>query len=402
MNRLVSRALRRRAAARWAITLGLALGSTWAGLARADDGGAPPATADGGVEPSSAAPPAVSGPAPAPAATAPPTVSTVPSASAGTSTTAPPSATTGPSRPEAGRPSEETEPVRRRAFDGSVALGGEDPWERRSPILRRHLPELVWDRSYSRFGIADAIVTGLGGATTLAMAIIPPIQANRRTGGIGFDEDARNALRAPGFEGRYLARDSSDVILSLSTTYPFFVDALVSAWWFRGNADVARQMALIDAEAFAITGTLQGITNVLAARERPYGRTCGGETPEDSVDCASAGRYRSFFSGHAAFTFTAAGLICSHHMQLDLLGNKVADISSCVAAYLGAGAAATLRVVGDMHYASDVILGAVVGTSVGLAVPWFHYHGFRAGGRAGGVDFHLVPAPSGASVMGTF
>lgn len=396
MNRLVSRGLRRRAAARWAVTLGLALGSTSAGLARADDAG-PPITPDAGVEPieTGTAAPSPAGP-PAPTTTEPAatTTPTVPSASAGTSTTAPPSATPRPSRPEAARPSEETEPVRRRAFDGSVALGGED--------LRRHLPELVWDRSYSRFGIADAVVTGLGGATTLAMAIIPPIQANRRTGGIGFDEDARNALRAPGFEGRYLARDSSDVILSLSTTYPFFVDALVSAWWFRGNADVARQMALIDAEAFAITGTLQGITNVLAARERPYGRTCGGETPEDSVDCASAGRYRSFFSGHAAFTFTAAGLICSHHMQLDLLGNKVADISSCVAAYLGAGAAATLRVVGDMHYASDVILGAVVGTSVGLAVPWFHYHGFRAGGRAGGVDFHLVPAPSGASVMGTF
>lgn len=235
------------------------------------------------------------------------------------------------------------------------------------------------------------------------MAIIPPIEGNRRSGGILFDEGARDFLRAPSFEGRYVARDSSDVLLSLATTYPFFVDALVSAWWFRGNADVARQMAFIDAEAMAITGTLQGVTNVLAARERPYGRTCGDETPEDSVDCTTTGRYRSFFSGHAAFTFTAAGLICSHHLELDLLGNKFADVASCVSAMLGAGAAATLRVVGDMHYASDVILGAVVGTSVGIGVPWLHYHGFRTGGRVGGVDFHFVPNPSGgASLMGTF
>jgi len=261
----------------------------------------------------------------------------------------------------------------------------------------------VWDRAYARFGVVDAIVTGLGGAATLAMAILPPIEKNRRAGGILFDEDARNALRAPTFEGRYVARDSSDVILSLSTTYPFFVDALISAWWFRGNADVARQMALIDAEALAITGTLQGVTNVLAARERPYGRTCGGETPEDSVDCTMTGRYRSFFSGHAAFTFTAAGLVCSHHLELGLLGNRAADITSCVASFVGAGAAATLRVVGDMHYASDVLLGAVVGTSVGLAVPWLHYHGFRAGGRAGGVEVRLVPSTNGgASLMGTF
>ncbi len=284
--------------------------------------------------------------------------------------------------------------MRRAAFDGSVAVGGEK--------LRAHLPQLVWDPSYARFGLGNYILTGVGGVTTLVMAIVPPIAGNRRVGGILFDESVRNTLRAPSAEGRYIARDASDVLLSLSTTYPFFIDALVTAWWFRGNADVAREMALIDAEAMAVTGTLQGVTNVFAARERPYGRTCGGETPNESIDCTTTGRYRSFFSGHSAFTFTAAGLICSHHMRLDLLGNKAADISTCVAAFLGAGAAATLRVVGDMHYASDITLGAIVGTSVGLVVPWLHYKGFRAGTRAGSVDMSLVPTTNGASLAGTF
>ena len=285
-------------------------------------------------------------------------------------------------------------PIRRAAFDGSVPSGAEE--------LRKHLPELVWDSSYARFGLANYILTGVGGATTLTMAIVPPFAGNRRTGGVLFDEGARSSLRAATSEGRYLARDVSDVFLSLSTTYPFFVDALVSAWWFRGNADVAREMALIDAEAFAITGMLQGITNVVAARERPYGRNCGGELPNDSIDCTTTSRYRSFFSGHSAFTFTAAGLMCSHHMRLDLLGNKAADIATCVAAYLGAGAAATLRVVGDMHYATDVITGALVGTSVGLVVPWMHYKGFRASTRTGQVEMQLVPTGTGASVVGTF
>ena len=285
-------------------------------------------------------------------------------------------------------------PVQRRAFDGSIALGGEQ--------LRKNLPELVWNRSYARFGTANTIVMLLGGATTLATAIIPPIEGNRRFGGVLFDESARNALRAPTPQGRYIARDTSDVFLSLSLTYPFFVDALISAWWFRGNADVARQMSLIDAEALAITGTIQGVTNVLAARERPYGRTCGAETPEDSIDCTTTGRYRSFFSGHAAFAFTAAGLICSHHLYLGLLGNKAADVSTCVASYLGAGLTATLRVVGDNHYATDVITGSLVGTAVGLLVPWFHYKGFRPTAQIGGVDVQLTPAANGASLMGTF
>ncbi len=285
-------------------------------------------------------------------------------------------------------------PVRRAAFDGSVATGAEK--------LRKNLPELVWDRSYARFGIGNLILTGVGGAITLAAAILPPFSSNRRSGGILFDESARSTLRAATFEGRYVARDVSDVFLSLATTYPFFIDALVSAWWFRGNADVARQMALIDAEAFAITGSIQGITNVFAARERPYGRICDGELPGATIDCTTTGRYRSFFSGHAAFSFTAAGLVCSHHLRLDLLGNKAADIGSCIVGYLVAGGAATLRVVGDMHYPSDVITGALVGTTVGLVVPWLHYKGFRAGTRAGGVDMQLVPTGTGASVTGAF
>lgn len=296
-----------------------------------------------------------------------------------------------PSRPP---PDEAAPPVKRQAFDGSVALGGEQ--------LRKNLPELVWSRSYARFGAVNTIVMLLGGATTLATAIVPPIEGNRRYGGVLFDEAARNALRAPTAQGRYIARDTSDVLLSLSLTYPFFVDALVSAWWFRGNADVARQIALIDAEALAITGTLQGVTNVIAARERPYGRTCGAETPEDSIDCTTTGRYRSFFSGHAAFAFTSAGLICSHHLYLGLLGNRAADISTCVASYLGAGAAATLRIVGDNHYATDVLTGSVVGAAVGLLVPWLHYRGFRPTASVGGFDVQLSPATNGASLTGTF
>lgn len=296
--------------------------------------------------------------------------------------------------PPSASPSEPPPPVKRHAFDGSVAVGAER--------LRANLPELVWSRSYARFGAANTIVMLVGGAATLATAIVPPIEGNRRSGGVLFDESARNALRARSAQGRYIARDTSDVFLSLSLTYPFFIDALASAWWFRGNADVARQMALIDAEALAITGTIQGVTNVLAARERPYGRTCGAETPEDSIDCTTTGRYRSFFSGHAAFAFTSAGLICSHHMYLGLLGNRAADISTCVASYLGAGLTATLRIVGDNHYATDVVTGSVVGAAVGLLVPWFHYRGFRATASLGALDLQLSPSTNGASLTGTF
>ncbi len=369
----------------------------------ADDAGAPVAPSAPAVSASALLAPVAPVPTVAPVpsvAPAPvPTVTPADAGAPGAAASSPPRpskpTTEVPPHPSSSEAAEPLPPVQRQAFDGSVAVGGEG--------LRAHLPQLVWDRSYGRFGTADGVITLVGGATTLAMAIVPAFASRRRSGGGVLEEDARAALRAPSSQGRYVARDTSDVFLSLSLTYPFFIDSLISAWWFRGNADVAREMALIDAEAFAITGALQGVTNVIAARERPYGRNCGApDLPSDSIDCTTTGRYRSFFSGHSAFSFTAAGLICSHHMRLDLLGNKVADVLSCVAAELGAVAAASLRVVGDMHYVSDVAVGALVGTTVGFVVPWMHYKGFRASAKTGPVEVTLVPTGTGASLTGAF
>ncbi|MBC7018165.1 hypothetical protein, partial [Salmonella enterica] len=90
-------------------------------------------------------------------------------------------------------------------------------------------------------------------------------------------------LRLPTSEGRYIARDASDVILSLEATWPFFVDALVATWWYRGSPDAAAQMALVDGEALAVVTAIQGVTNTLVSRERPYGRTCGtAELPAET------------------------------------------------------------------------------------------------------------------------
>ena len=75
----------------------------------------------------------------------------------------------------------------------------------------------------------------------------------------------------------------------------------------------------------------------IVSRERPYGQTCGTtDLPSATNDCEGNVRYRSFFSGHSAFTFMAAGLICVHHEKLDLLGGGLPDHIACVTAYAGA------------------------------------------------------------------
>jgi membrane-associated phospholipid phosphatase len=261
---------------------------------------------------------------------------------------------------------------------------------------------ILWNPEWPRFGAADWAITGAGAAIAVAAAIVPP-QSKHVYGGFAFDESARRSLRLPTTEGRYIARDASDVVLSLEATWPFFIDALVTTWWYRGSPDAAAQMALVDGEALAIVTALQGATNTLVSRERPYGKICNTpEQPGQTTDCEGNVRYRSFFSGHTAFTFMAAGLICVHHMELDLL-RGAGDPLACVTAYAGAAATGTLRVMGDMHYVSDVLVGAGIGTLVGLAVPLLHYrHVNLAPGDKHGVDVRLMPVGSGVGLGGTF
>lgn len=265
---------------------------------------------------------------------------------------------------------------------------------------------VVWRAEWPRFGAADWIVTGAGAATAIATAIIPP-QSKHVYGGALFDDSVRDALRLKSPQARFNARDASDVILSLEATWPFFVDALVTTWWFRDSRDAAAQMALVDAQALSIVTAIQGATNTFASRERPYGRMCGTpDQPEQTVECDGNVRYRSFFSGHAAFAFMSAGLICTHHLQHGLFGGA-ADSVACVVGYAGAAATATLRVMGDMHYATDVLTGAAVGTIVGIAVPLFHYRNANVvsepkTGQARTIDVSLIPVGAGLGLGGTF
>ena len=122
-------------------------------------------------------------------------------------------------------------------------------------------PQLVWNDAWSRVGVADYVVTGSAIAVALAGAIVPPL-SHHLYGGVLFDESARNVLRLSSVNGRYAARDASDVLLSLETTYPFFIDALVIAYGAKKSPAVAYQMTVIDVEALSIATALQGVTSL--------------------------------------------------------------------------------------------------------------------------------------------
>lgn len=258
-----------------------------------------------------------------------------------------------------------------------------------------------WSPRWRRFSTADYLLTAGAAGVALASQLLSPLTPHR-SGGMLFDESVRDALRPDSRTERQLWRDMSDIFLSLAVAYPYLVDALIDAAWAHDSPDVARQMALIDTETFAITAALQGIATFVSGRERPYVRTCGGETPADSADCTSTDRFRSFFSGHTSLTFTAATLTCSHHAHFALYGGAL-DPAACVTGLALAAATGMFRVMADMHYLTDALTGAAIGTFSGLFFPWLlHYR--NGSGEASPSTAHvmLVPVGLGAGLAGDF
>ena len=251
---------------------------------------------------------------------------------------------------------------------------------------------------WADFSIRDFVLTGGGLAGLVAGSIIKPGNGIVTTN--PFDEAVRNAIGFNARNSRIPARDVSDLLLSVALVFPVAVDGLVFTAFVHHDRALAGQLALVDAEAFLIAGAIQQLTASLTGRQRPYTRNCAnGTLPPNTTDCQAYNGNRSFFSGHTTLAFTAAALTCVHHMQLPLYGG-VADPIACAAGMVVAATTGVLRVVGDQHYATDVLAGAFVGLAVGFSVPLLIRP--KRPLRINGIDLALVPTGLGAAIRGDY
>lgn len=253
------------------------------------------------------------------------------------------------------------------------------------------LPPLEWNPAWGDFSTGEWVATGTAATVSLVAGLIGPREGGP-AGGWGFDESVRAALLPASERGQRTARDASDVLLTLAVSYPMVVDTMIVAAWHRRNPEAARMIGLINLETMAINLSLSTLVKTAVGRDRPYGRNCGGTISEANGLCSTRRRYYSFPSGHTSTAFTAAALNCSHHMNLNLYANRTADIAACAVGFGVAAATGTLRIVGDQHYATDVLAGAAVGTTTGFLVPWLLHYRHDDGPRTStGVDVSLVP-----------
>jgi membrane-associated phospholipid phosphatase len=136
-------------------------------------------------------------------------------------------------------------------------------------------------------------------------------------------------------------------------------------------------------------------TKDIAGRERPsfhFGR--GSET--EYADKPSE-RFRSFFSGDTSFAFS---VLSSSATLAYERGYVTAPYAAAFGGVLGV-ATGTLRMMADMHWLTDVLTGAVVGTATGVALPLLLHPRVREEHHVSVMPI-LTPGFSGAAVSGAF
>lgn len=163
------------------------------------------------------------------------------------------------------------------------------------------------------------------------------------------------------------AADLSDVLLATSLVAPLLLQVQ------HGFDETAGQQSLIYGETLAMSILLNTATKYLVQRPRPY---VYNQRPEVQKYVAEQGddAYLSFYSGHAstAFSGAIAGSILYAQDGTTSLGGRVAMWGL----ELGlASATAVLRVRAGKHYYSDVLLGVLIGSAIGILVPALHSSG---------------------------
>jgi len=179
---------------------------------------------------------------------------------------------------------------------------------------------------------------------------------------------------------------ASNVLLYSLVALPFAADALDVGLnrqtWAGWAVD-----AVVIAEALLVNEAVNQLVKVTVQRPRPllYDR------PADDPAYGVADNHLSFYSGHTSKTF-AAGMAWASTFTRRHPGSAW-RFAAFGGAALAGGTVGLLRVLAGKHFVTDVAVGALMGTAIGLGVPWLHQ---RSAGRPSVV---LVPRAQGALVV---
>jgi membrane-associated phospholipid phosphatase len=208
----------------------------------------------------------------------------------------------------------------------------------------------------------------------------------------GFDEAVRNSLWAPGHEKAVgTLSDISGFLLVPTLAYGNLAFASREA----GAPKQFWTDALIVTEATTAAAVLNQATKFLVARERPFVRNNAASSAP--LNHSTADENLSFYSGHTTLAFSMAA---ASGTVAQMRGYSSAGFIWASGLTLATGVG-VMRIVADKHYASDVLVGAALGTAVGVLVPRiFHSQASTAASTSSPMIRAVSPefTPHGATV----
>lgn len=151
---------------------------------------------------------------------------------------------------------------------------------------------------------------------------------------------------------------ASDILAGGAVVFPAVLLAAPESEWLG--------LGLAYAECLAWAWGLKELGKEAFRRCRPYGYAAGG--PPAGIDPGEWAE--SFPSGHAALSFASAGFCAVTIWRL--MPDSPLKVPAMAACYCLAVGASALRVASGSHFPTDVLVGAAIGSLVGIAVPLLH------------------------------
>jgi membrane-associated phospholipid phosphatase len=234
----------------------------------------------------------------------------------------------------------------------------------------------------------EGTLVTIGAATWIASELLKPVTAPTKCRLCG-----SNALDASVQDGLRWRQGNRRKAQNVAHALLFGIVPIATA----GTAAAAaldagsRRDALVDTmvilESFLLTAHVTALAKFSVARRRPFVRE--GSAEQRDVLTGPQEDNVSFFSGHTSSTFSlavAAGTTAS------LRGYRRAPLVWAVGLPL-ALLTGYFSIAADRHYFTDVLTGALVGSAIGVLVPWLHARGQSASmptvssGAPGGLTF---------------
>jgi membrane-associated phospholipid phosphatase len=175
------------------------------------------------------------------------------------------------------------------------------------------------------------------------------------------DERLAQAVRRPAWVRTGVGHDAAKLVSFVGGSAPFVV--AVGTWVWGGRTDSHDRLAMgrTTTQAILASSLVTGAFKFTLGRARPYVTGDSNSTDFKFNRGWPNDDYRSMPSGHSTMAFAFAAAMSQERARI-----KGRSGSFDAAMYGGASLVAFSRMMLDKHWASDIVVGSLIGTASGL------------------------------------